>query len=363
MKILHCLYDHVKNPWVGGGGARRLSIIRHHLEDAGHTVDVVTGAFPGCEELSDDDARCKFVGSTSGYFASTFSYARAARKEVLRRAADYDLVIEDFAPWNPLFIRSLKSVPKIIQLQSHLGREILHKYFVVGLPFYFLERNYPKAFAHRISISPQIGVFKSGTTRVIPNGIDASLLGVESPVGDYIGFMGRLDYHIKGIDTLLAAARISQLPLKIAGDGPDREKLVREIRGRANVQWCGWLEGEAKIDFLKNAKFIVAPSRSEGQNMVVIEAAALSKCCVVSAIEGLRYVVDGGFGLAFPVGSANDLASRMQTLWENDDARTRLEHSARNYVRDLTWPKLAGEFADFCEQVVAEHRRARPRQT
>jgi glycogen(starch) synthase len=363
MKILHCLYDHAKNPWVGGGGARRLGIIRQHLEDAGHTVDVVTGAFPGCDKLTGDDARCKFVGSASGYFASTFSYARAARKEVLQLAKNYDLVIEDFAPWNPLFIRSLKSVPKIIQLQSHLGREILRKYFIAGLPFYYLERNYPQKFAHRISISPQIGAYDSGTTKVIPNGIDALLLDVESPGGSYVGFMGRLDFNIKGIDTLLAAARISKLPIKIAGNGPDKEKLLREMEGLANVEWCGWLEGDAKLNFLKNAKFIVAPSRSEGQNMVVIESAALSKCCVVSAIDGLRYVVDGGFGLAFPAGSANDLASQMKTLWENDDARTRLEKSAREYVRNLTWPRLAGEFADFCEQVIAEHRRAHSRHT
>ncbi len=363
MKILHCLYDHVKNPWVGGGGARRLNIIRRHLEESGHTVDVVTGSFPGCEALTGDDARCRFVGSARGYFASTFSYARAARREVFERATNYDLVIEDFAPWNPLFIQSLTAAPKILQLQSHLGREILRKYWVAGLPFYFIERNYPKKFAHRISISPQIGDYPSGTTRVIPNGIDASWLDMESPVGRYVGFMGRLDFNIKGIDTLLAAARISNLPVKIAGDGPDRARLLREIEGLPRVEWSGWLDGPAKIEFLKNAKFIVAPSRSEGQNMVVIEAAALSKSCIVSAIDGLRYVVDGGFGLAFPAGSGNDLASRMKTLWENDDERIRLEVAAREHVRHLTWPDLAGEFADYCEHVVAEHRSARGRHT
>jgi hypothetical protein len=53
----------------------------------------------------------------------------------------------------------------------------------------------------------------------------------------------------------------------------------------------------------------------------------------------------------------------MKTLWENDGTRTRLEQAARTYVRDLTWPKLAGEFAEFCEGVIAGHRSVPFRQT
>lgn len=356
MKILHCLYDHPGNPWVGGGAARRLGIIRSHLEKAGHTIDIVSGAFPGCEQLAGDDPRCKFVGSKRGYVASTFSYARSARREVFARATDHDLVIEDFAPWNPLFIRSLKSTPKIIQLQSHLGREILRKYWLAGLPFYYLERNYPKGFAHRISINPQIGCFKRGTTRVIPNGVEASWLETSSPAGSYIGFMGRLDYEIKGIDTLLSAARISGLPVKIAGDGRDRERLKRDIADLQNVEWLGWV-GEAKaLNFFRNAKFMAAPSRSEGQNMVVMDAAALGKCSVVSDIDGLRYVTAAGFGLAFPVNSAESLASCMKTLWENDEKRSQLGGAARKYAGAFTWPVLARQFAEYCRQVVDGHR-------
>jgi glycosyltransferase involved in cell wall biosynthesis len=57
--------------------------------------------------------------------------------------------------------------------------------------------------------------------------------------GDYIGYAGRLSFE-KGVDTLAEAARTCGLPVKIAGDGPEMEKL--RAAAPPNVEFLGKLD-------------------------------------------------------------------------------------------------------------------------
>jgi hypothetical protein len=66
----------------------------------------------------------KYVGSAGGYISSTFAYAFSAHKYLKTHYMNYDIVIEDFAPWNPVFSFTLKERPVILQIQNYLGRAI-----------------------------------------------------------------------------------------------------------------------------------------------------------------------------------------------------------------------------------------------
>lgn len=112
----------------------------------------------------------------------------------------------------------------------------------------------------------------------------AEPIAPDVPAGGYVLFVGRLDRHTKGLDTLLeafAALPASRPPLVIAGEGADRAWLVAEIkrRGLADVQCLGWL-GDPQ-PYYRHARLLVVSSRFEGWSNVLMEAMGAG-CPVVS---------------------------------------------------------------------------------
>jgi glycosyltransferase involved in cell wall biosynthesis len=348
MKLLHFIYDHPQNPWLGGGGALRVHHLSRLLAERGHEVELVSGKFPGCQETHADRIRQTFVGSPRSYALSTFSFAFAARRLAARRAARFDVVLEDFAPWNPVFTYRLPGVPSVVQVQNYFGRSLLTKYPGVGLPFYFLERSYPRRFQHAIVINEALNERFGIHGQVISMGVSPELLELTAEPGEYVGFLGRLDFHQKGLDVLLEAAHRLQLPVRIAGDGSGRSRLIAALPQHPTVEWMGWLQGPAKVDFLRRARFLVVPSRFEGQNMALLEAAAIGKAAVVTDVKELAYAVTGGFALPCAVNSATALAETIQQLWFDEALLKRLGGRGREFARKVTWPALADAFEHYC---------------
>jgi glycogen(starch) synthase len=105
LKILHLIYDHMNNPWVGGGGAVRAYELSKRLAQRGHSITVISGRYPGAKDYDEGGLCYKFVGSDGNYVLSTFSYALQAARYVRRHGGDFDVVVEEYAPWNPVFSR------------------------------------------------------------------------------------------------------------------------------------------------------------------------------------------------------------------------------------------------------------------
>jgi glycosyltransferase involved in cell wall biosynthesis len=352
MRILHFIYDHPANIWVGGGGARRAELIGCGLAERGHFVRLVCGRYPGARDYARGNLSVTFIGSSRGYVLSTLTYALAGWRLARREARAYDLLIEDFAPWNPLFTYRIGERPAMVQVQNRLGRQILRRYPLIGLLFYAIEHHYPQRFAHAVVINQALNDSLGLNGEVISMGIDEELLGMPAVEGDYVAFLGRLDFYQKGLDLLLRAARLTRLPLRIAGDGPGRRRLQGLLPSVPSVIWVGHLEGQAKIEFLRQARFVVVPSRFEGQNLVVLEAAALGKALLVSDVPELAYAVRQGFAVSFRAGVWQELADRLQELWNRAALRQSLAQRARPSVKDLTWSRITDQFERCCLRIV-----------
>ncbi len=352
MRILHFIYDHPQNPWVGGGGARRVVRLAADLGRKGHQVDLVCGRYPCAKDYREGNVSTTFLGYDQRYVASTFSYALAAYRHARRAAANYDLVIEDFAPWNPVFTYRLRACPTVVQVQNRCGTQVLRRYPLVGFIFYALERSYPRRFAHAIVISPALNTLLGLEGEVISMGIEEDLLTLPESDGEYVACLGRLDFHQKGLDLLLRAAQATGLPVRIAGDGPVRHRLQARLPSAPSVAWDGPVEGATKVAFLRGARFVVVPSRFEGQSLVVLEAAALGKAVLTSEVPELAYAAEAGFALRFRTGAWPALADQMQRLWQEPDLRLTLAQRARPYVKDLTWPRISAHFERYCLRVI-----------
>lgn len=351
MKILHCIYDHIRNPWVGGGGATRVHEIYRRLSDR-HEITVICGRYPGARNYKEENVAYAFVGTgLNNYVLSTFCYAFRAHGYLKAHKDKFDVIVEDFAPYNPLF--SFREKRKaIVQLHQKEGVQHLKKYFIFGGVFMLMESLYPKRFAYAVTeTSEALKKFGLGPSAVaIPNGFDPILLA-EGPVdGDYVLFLGRFDVRQKGLDTLSEALELTRLRLVIAGGGKDEGK-VRRLFGKAagpgRAEFAGFVSGREKTDLLRKCMFMVMPSRYEGQPVTVSEAAACGKTVLVSDIPELKYAVDAGFGMSFKTGAPKDLAEKMAFLLHNGPLRRKMGVRARQYARNFTWDKIAEEYEKY----------------
>lgn len=361
MRILHCIYDHVENPWVGGGGAHRVREIYRRLAER-HDVTVVCGKYPGARDYVEGDLGYRFVGTDNNNYAlSTFSYAFEAAKWLRRHKNEADVIVEDFAPYNPLFSNVMASGrPVVLQVHHREGLNLFKRYFVLGLPFMAIEKFYPRLFRDCICVS-EASKQKFGLKEasVISNGISDSLLETDSIDGDYASFVGRLHIHNKGLDTLVKAAAIKRFKASVAGRGRDEAKLREMINGAGlsgRIGLAGYLDEDEKVRFISKSRLFVLPSRYEGQGIVVLEAAACGKPVVVSDIQELSFAVEAGFGISFKAGDHKDLAEKINLLWEDEDARKRMSGRAREFAREHTWGKIATEYEHVLIQV-AGHKR------
>jgi glycosyltransferase involved in cell wall biosynthesis len=355
LRVLHLIYDHVGNPWVGGGGGVRTLEFYRRLARKGHEITVVCGRYPGAQDYQEEEGRLKFhfVGTgRDNYVLSTFCYALKAMGYLRRHARRADVVVEDFAPWNPLFSFLLARTPVVIQLQSREGINILRRYFLLGIPFWILAVLYPRVFRHKICLSEAMaGKLGLRDAQIIPNGVDASLL--RNPVNGrgYGVFLGRLHAYTKGLDVLLQALKmVPDLRLKVGGTGSDLRKLqdlARHLGIAKRVEFLGFVSGKAKEELLGGADFIALPSRFEGQPLSLLEAAACGKPAVVSDLPELAFAVQAGFALPAKVGDAKDLAEKINLLLKDAQLRRKMGQRAREFARDFTWDALAERYEEF----------------
>lgn len=155
--------------------------------------------------------------------------------------------------------------------------------------------------------------------------------GERNGCGSYALFVGRLSPE-KGVDILLEAWRIlTNIPLKIAGDGPLKAWVQRRASTLRRVEVLGWQPRESVVRLLKGARFLIVPSRCyEAFPMTVIEAFACGVPVIASRLGALQEIVkDGQTGKLFTPGDPMDLAEQVDYLWKRQEEVEAMGREAR----------------------------------
>jgi colanic acid/amylovoran biosynthesis glycosyltransferase len=126
-----------------------------------------------------------------------------------------------------------------------------------------------------------------------------------------------------------AAARLAadgmRFELLLAGDGPLRatiEEAIARHRLGGHVKLAGWMSGAQVRDAIVASRAVVLPSFAEGLPVVVMEALALGRPVVTTAIAGIPELVESGVtGWLVPAGSVDALAAAMRAALEAAPAR------------------------------------------
>jgi colanic acid/amylovoran biosynthesis glycosyltransferase len=143
---------------------------------------------------------------------------------------------------------------------------------------------------------------------------------VAPPAAPCLVWVGRMVPR-KGLDLLLDSLAIllrepGGFALELIGDGPDRRRL--ELRAMAlglgpRVRFVGWGDARRIRESILAARTLVLPSDAEGLPNVLLEALALGRPVIATAVAGIpELVVDGVNGWLVEPGDANALTSAIR---------------------------------------------------
>ena len=168
----------------------------------------------------------------------------------------------------------------------------------------------------------------------IHNFIIASDYDVETEIGDYALYFGRLSKE-KGINNLIEAFKKCKTgKLYIAGDGPEKENIEKFIKDNnlsKKVKLLGFLNKEQVTEYVRKARFIVVPSIwYENCPYSVMETLAIGKPVIGADIAGIpELVINNENGFVYKYDDIYELSEKMDNLFKNDKLVNKFSKNAK----------------------------------
>jgi len=187
-------------------------------------------------------------------------------------------------------------------------------------------------------------------SRLAANGISAEHIEVlphfQTLPGDdqlandegYLLYFGRLSPE-KGVDEILhALVRLPHIPVVIAGDGPERERLQALARqlNLTRVHFAGMLEGDKLTQLIARCSFSLFPSHAyETLGKSILESYAYGRPVVATDLGSRREFVEHGVtGLLYSPGDRDQLARSIEQLFDHPDLVAKMGAAARARVKE-----------------------------
>jgi glycosyltransferase involved in cell wall biosynthesis len=164
----------------------------------------------------------------------------------------------------------------------------------------------------------------------------------DSSGSPYLAFAGRFVPE-KGIADLFAAVASLKnegcfVHLKLAGTGdiPAWERRAKDLGIDDRVAFVGWLSGEAKLQFYRNARAFCLPSYRESFGIVTLEAMFCGLAVIGTKTTGfLALVEEGVTGYLVAPRDPEALAARIRTLINNPERSRKMGSAGLARARRL----------------------------
>lgn len=281
---------------------------------------------------------------------------------------DYHLLSPQYTRWSHHRVEDLSQVGIIQAAFSRFHKNSFFASLAAAVAFHLHERMGLYHLADRYIVSTNFvkgEMIKKGfdpkKIHLLPFGIDGR--GVTPAIGwdhGYVLYVGRL-VEEKGIWVLLEAAKnLPRIKFKIAGLGPEEEKIKRAVAVLPNVEMIGFVSGEALWNLYRGARCVVVPSLwLEVFGLVALEAMAAGKPVIASNIGGLPEVVsDRVTGLLVRPGSVPELTEAIERLFRDHGLAREMGFAGRERVlREFNMEKHYDGLMEIYRLAMAEHRR------
>ena len=169
----------------------------------------------------------------------------------------------------------------------------------------------------------------------------------------------------KGIDIVIASLQEAKqrgvhLYLVVAGDGPERDALVRQAFEQGvsdQVRFLGNQTHEQVLRLMKSCLAFVLASRAEGMPLVIAEAMACGKAVIASKVDGVPEIVqDGTTGILVPPEDPGVLASGLIRLCSDATFRETLAKRGKEWAcREYNWEVIANRYLGLINECQVPH--------
>jgi glycosyltransferase involved in cell wall biosynthesis len=256
--------------------------------------------------------------------------------------------------------------------ESFRGLKQLKMKFYTNLSDDLTRRRFSKVIAVSQDIAERLrGKFGDQKVVTVHNAIDTGLIKVSKSAeeikselgisGDraVIGSAGRL-VPVKGYDIFLKAAKLilrkrPKTVFVIAGDGPLNEEL-REMASSlgigTDVIFTGFRDDVP--DLVNAFDIFLVTSVHEGIPMSVLEAMAMRKVVVSTAVGGIPEIIEDNIsGILTDPGSPDGLAERCLSVLEDHELRDKIERNAERRVgQEFSTERLRDQVLRLYEEMI-----------
>ncbi len=335
--------------------------------EAGHRVQVITRPIAGkppTESIDGVQVRRSIRTTNLGpMFGLTFLHS--LHQSLKRYACADDVVLAAQGLWEsvatgrfsriaqrPITLARIATTAgcgELSLLRGAKGSALWRKWFLQNRGFLALS-------AEAYDELVEFGAVQSSIHRVT-NGVDYlrffGKVGTDRP--RVVLFVGRLAPQKNPrmlIDAWLLACQ-SDWRLRIVGDGPMRDELMRlvDARSLSNVEFVGTSQQMPEI--YRDASVFLLPSVGEGCCNALLESMAAGLCPIVSDIGGNREIIAHNCnGLLVPPHDANQVSERLKLVMNSTELRTTLARNAQAAVQskhDLD--RVAQQYLDLFEHL------------
>lgn len=201
---------------------------------------------------------------------------------------------------------------------------------------------------------------------VIPNGFDeteirqALTLMPAGTVRAELVFVGSLDQNKDPLTLIRCFKIVSEstpdAQLTVVGTGP-LESRVRELVVKERLQdrivFHDFMKHSELLTLLARSTLLVVTSHQEGMPTIVIEALALGKPVIASAVGGLPEIISNGEnGFLTRPGEAERLAEYILQILKDEDLRNGMSYAARQTAMNYKWSHVTELYVDLFRSIV-----------
>lgn len=171
-------------------------------------------------------------------------------------------------------------------------------------------------------------------------------------------FVGVLRYY-KGLHILIDALADSNIPVIIAGDGPEKDNLCKQAqkKGASGIQFLGKISDEDKVALLQLCHAVILPShlRSEAFGLSLVEGLMMGKPLISTELgTGTSFVNQHEkTGYVVEAGSVHALREAIDKLYNNGEKAFEMGNKALNWFQEqFTASKMAEAYMKLYQDVL-----------
>lgn len=369
MKVLHFYKTYYPDSF---GGVEQviyqLANGSRHLGIDTKVLSLTRKSEPGIIELSGH----KVVRCRSNFNLASTDFSFSAFWKFNELAKNVDIIHYHF-PWPFMDMISLLSntnKPSVVTYHSDIVRQknLLNLYrplknkflksvnsIVATSPNYLMTSNVLQLYRDKVDIIP-IGLDRDlySSASVERTQFWRSRLG-----NKFFLFIGVLRYY-KGLNVLLEALALDDLPTVIVGAGPIESELKykADLLGLKNIFFLGQVSENDKVAILDLSYAVVFPShlRSEAFGVSLLEGAMFGKPLISSEIgSGTSFVnIHENTGIVVEPSSPKALNIAMKRLWKNPDLAKQMGGAASaRFLKLFTADKMCQSYKDLYSRLIS----------